>query len=184
MAERLSYADHLRDLLLGGVGASWAAWLAGTTYWAELTTGSIRCQAEALDCLVAAVRDPRRGDGALASLTDRLKKCVERSVDSSERAIMQFNQEFQAFARGIRGASPPGASITEVRSRELIDELRHLLDTVVRDVLRSPDTRTRPDLRAFRQVLERTLSEIRRLESTAAASPPDAGSSASAAQRV
>jgi hypothetical protein len=107
---RPSPAEDLRDLLVGLAAVYPAALYAGTVYWSDLATGAARYQADLLEGMLKAIRSPGQGDAILNDLRDSLKRFLETPGDSAQRAILGFNERFEAIRRKPPSAAAPGAS--------------------------------------------------------------------------
>ena len=94
--------------------------------------------ADVLESLIAAWHRPEQAKGILSDAPRRFGEFVERSGETTERAVLDFNERFTATFR----RPPAPAAAGEAETDRIVDALRTLADLAATEALKLQGTQT------------------------------------------
>ena len=159
---RHSDRDEWCDMWAGAVGAYPTAFRVGIGYWSELASNASSYYADVLESLIAVWRHPEQAKAVLGDVQRGFREFLERSGETTERAVLDFNERFTATFRQSADRAP---AAREAGAQHVIGTLRDLADLVSAEALKFQESQALPDLRAVREQVERLLRELRSVES-------------------
>src|SRR5262245_48894270 len=101
-------ASTFRDMFIGATSMYPAAIRTGVSYWSEMVVNASVYYADIVEAMISVARNPRRSEEVATQTMERLRDYLQRSGDTIERAILDFNQAIVTVARPP--AEPPHAS--------------------------------------------------------------------------
>jgi hypothetical protein len=171
---RPNFVGAMCDLVSASAATYPLAMSSGVALWCEMAAGAAGYYADVVESVIRGLRNPGQSDQILGDLATRCKLYLERSGAATERAALDFNQRLEASLRQGSKPSPAGG---QPMDGPVADQLRDLVNTVMKENWKAQDPGGRVDLPALRRDLERLLEGIRRVEATPSA--PETGRAAS-----
>ena len=164
----------LRDLLVGASNLYPAAVRSGAAYWSEMVVNMSTYYADVLEAMINAAREPRRSGELLSGSLERFRDYLQRSGDTVERVILDFNQAIMTVARPPADTSDGAAGMSD----RIADTLRQFDEFTSGRATGSHADHLQPDLQTLRERLETCLREIERLDRGGRSVPPADAASA------
>ncbi|HYB44566.1 MAG TPA: hypothetical protein VEL75_22520 [Candidatus Methylomirabilis sp.] len=149
---RGGYAAGLQGLVASMASVYPAYLRAGVGYWSEMAANSTSYWTELLESMIATWQRPEDGPAIFAAAVDRLRRHLELTGDSIERAVLEFNQGLVALGSPSPGAARGGDRVGDV--------LRGIADAATSEAW----SQRAPDLAGLRRRLEALLAELCSLE--------------------